>query len=76
VPTYVFKWSDRSEANAVDLDDECRVWAEAVSSVGQLLRDLDGNMAAPYHLSLEVFGDDGELLAEVTVDAQRLNSPP
>lgn len=75
MPTYVFKWSDRPEANAVDLDDENRVWSEAITSVGQLLRDLDGNMAAPYHLSLEVFGDDGELLAEIIVDAQKLTLP-
>ncbi len=63
MPLYQFRWSDQPEASVVHLEDERAVWSEAVASMGQALRDIDGGMRTPSVLTLEVFNEDEAVIA-------------
>jgi hypothetical protein len=57
-----------TEAN---LGDDNTAWSEAVSSIGQLLRDVDGKLPPHGLLTLDVFDEGGALVASISVDAVR-----
>jgi hypothetical protein len=71
VQHYVFRWSDRPFVTEADLRDDDMAWSEAVSSIGQLLRDVGGNLSPLGLLTLDVFTEDGALVASISVDAVR-----
>ena len=68
---YQFRWSDQSEPQWVDLRSGDYAWAEAVKSLGEALRDIDGNMAPRARLTLEVTDAQGARVASITVTAER-----
>jgi hypothetical protein len=71
VPLYVFRWSDRPFVTEANLRDDNMAWSEAVSSIGQLLRDVDGKLSPHGLLTLDVFDERGALVASISVDAVR-----
>ncbi|WP_131836089.1 DUF6894 family protein [Ancylobacter aquaticus] len=71
MPTYSFKWSDRRPIHEIELTSDDHAWSEAVASVGQLLRDVDGSMAPGEGVALEVFDGESRLIASVSVNAIR-----
>ena len=71
MPIYSFKWSDRRPIHEIELTSDDHAWSEAVASVGQLLRDVDGSMEPGGVITLDVFDGKGDLLASVSVDAIR-----
>ncbi|MDR6952386.1 hypothetical protein J2X65_001741 [Ancylobacter sp. 3268] len=68
---YQFKWSDQTEPLWVDLVDGEDVWSEVVTSLGEALRDIDGNFPPRGRLTLEVSDAAGSLVASITVTAER-----
>lgn len=75
MPKYVFRWSDRPFVTEANLPDDNGAWSEAVSTIGQLLRDVDGGLSPRGLLTLDVYDEDGALVASISVDGVRRAGP-
>lgn len=75
MPKYVFRWSDRPFVTEANHPDDNGAWSEAVSTIGHLLRDVDGGLSPRGLLTLDVYDEDGALVASISVDAVRRAGP-
>lgn len=71
MPRYWFRVPYEEQPLPVDLQDDEQAWGQAVTYVGELLCDIDGKLASPARLKLQVDDGSSDVLAEIEVTALR-----
>jgi len=71
MPTYAFRWTGEEAATEVELPDEHAAWSQAVTTTGELLREMDGAFPVPGALEMEVKDSAGHSIVWISVQARR-----
>ncbi|WP_376772693.1 DUF6894 family protein [Ancylobacter sonchi] len=75
MPIYSFKWSGEELPTEVDLPDEHAAWSEAVMTLGQMLRELDGSFPTEGELEMEVQSGTGATVGWILVKTGKGRPP-
>ena len=71
MPVYAFQWTGEKAVTEVELADEQAAWSQAVTTTGQMLRELDGSFPMPGSLEVEVKDDAGRSVGWISIMAHR-----
>lgn len=72
MPVYGFSWTG-APLTTIDLPDEQAAWSQAITTVGEILKELDGSFPSPGAFNMDVTARDGRTLIAISVHATRLS---
>jgi hypothetical protein len=72
MPLYLFRMSHQPPTDVVvELADDEAAWSLAVTSTGEVLRDLDGEMNDRHEIVATVHDETGRLVATLRISGER-----
>lgn len=70
MPEFRFYWTGELSPTSVELPDERAARAQAVTTTGEILRDLDGSFPMPGEFEMIVRDADGNIVISISVRAR------
>lgn len=71
MPTFAFHWTGETAPALVELPDEAAAWGQAVTTTGEILRDLDGSLPVPGDFEMTVRDAAGAVLLAITIHTRQ-----
>lgn len=71
MPTYQFQWTGEVAPTQVELPDDHAACGQAITTTGEILRELDGSFPVPGEFEMVVREAGGDLVLSITVRARQ-----